>query len=915
MGVKRLLVAALLAMGLFTSPAPAVRAAEEPIIDFSGGLNTWQSPLLLEPKESPSLENVLLDERSAITRRKGYSKFNATALGDGSTRVDSVYQLEQSAGTRYCVAFSSTNAYASTDACQSFTSFASTLTRNNAVNCDAHNDRLYCVNNQYNFYYNGTHDVPVSGMPAALDYIRVHRNRCFVAGATGALSRLYYSALGDCTSWSTSTDFIDISAEDGDIITGLGEPLFDGLPIYKKFSTWVLRGATPATWVLINISKNTGAKNHRTIANFNNVQLFDSVGPNGGKPGIYGLDGIVVREVSQKLRNEIDLIDSFKANAAQRLIDTRADWEAGTFDAYTMSAVRESGFMQSSYTSVSHTLGADWTGGTFTNVSTTSVDGSLTLVQGSTASFINAGAEIGTATVENNWTAGSPQPFGQGSLASGDFLTALWGSKAWITGNTSCSSWGNLTYKVQDGSGNDLKRTIVSVTNDMDTTFTIYTATLTTQMVKLFVNWDTTADFEQVSVAFIRGDGVKIRIRDDDTINGSNDCRLIWDIDESTFPLTGSYTSTIVDTGISTPVFGSFGAYLSSGAVATLVFNTQSSTASDGGGFESLVAQDLTYRIAAAARRYLRYNADWHVNTTTNTPAEILTASVEAASTGTWASPELTLGLSMTTWGLFQTVETKTGGGAIGYSIQASTYAGGAQYAGKVTVTPGSAITSSTGAYVIISGTYTIVSGSETSKTDSITLNWNEGTQAVSATAKVFDGRYHYAAQSNGGTRNDVMYVFDSNGAWTKWTGVRPAFLNVVNQNFVMADSSTSGGGFVFKLYDTDSDNGSPISAFWESKDLALNGIQKIKALDRVYTVHSADDSTVTMTLKADGGLQSTAYDLDFSTGAAFGIKQTVVEPSIQGNTLRIRYSNNAASKPWEVLGLILDYRDQGLMP
>lgn len=903
----------------------AQAAAVEPlaIADFSGGLNTWQSPLLLQENETPSAQNVLFDERGALTRREGFRKLNATAIGDGSTRTDSVYQLETSGGSRYCVAFSSQSGYGSTDSCASFTSFVSTLTRNNAVNCDAHQDRLYCVNNQYNFRFDGTNDIVVSAMPAALDYIRVHRNRCFVAGATGALSRLYYSAIGDCTSWTTSTDYIDISPEDGDVITGIGEPIFDMLPIYKKFSTWALRGATPSTWVLVNISKNTGAKNHRTIANFNNVQLFDSLGPNGGKPGVYGFNGIVVQEVSQKLRNEIDLLDTFRANAGQRIIDSKADYDAGTFDSFTMSSSRETGFMQSSFTALTDTTGADF--GAFTSsdsVSTNAVVGSLTL-QIASGTFVGGGFEQNSASScdalnSSSWT-----------IVTGDWRAGDAGSNCGAVVDLrgpldADDSTGKAARSQCSGSTAGVLLEVLDENNNVVTSAGPYTSSderalslegYSYRLIKIQVSQ---GNQKIRSRAFVKPQSLVHALGPSNADFNGTACSGAQAVNADfvegvLYTSSGAFTSRVFDTSISTPVWGAFTVAMSSSAETPVTYQVQSATSSNGA-FETAVSQSMTTPIAAAKRRYIRYLASFTTSVTTKTAqADIIT--INAASTGTWTSPELTLSLNMTAWGLFQTDQTTTGkGAAIGYSIRTATYATGAQYGPLDTITPGSTIVTSTGAYAIVYATFTITVASDVSKVNSITLNWPEGAQAISASAKVYNGRYHYAAQSNGGTRNDVIYVLDSKGAWTKWVGVRPAFLNVVNQNFVMADSSTTTGGFVFKLYDTDSDNGEAINAFWESKDFAMNGVHRIKAVDRVYTIHKADSTSVTMTLKADGGLTSKAYTLDFSTGASFGIKQTLVTPNINGNTFRLRYENNAASKPWEVLGSVLNYIDRGLM-
>jgi len=178
---------------------------------------------------------------------------------------------------------------------------------------------------------------------------------------------------------------------------------------------------------------------------------------------------------------------------------------------------------------------------------------------------------------------------------------------------------------------------------------------------------------------------------------------------------------------------------------------------------------------------------------------------------------------------------------------------------------------------------------------------------------KVYKNRLHYCGQSTVGTVNDTCFVMDTAGNWVKWTSVPARHLNVVSQNFVMAGSSETGGGYLYRLYDTESDNGSAIAAHWESKDHYLSKIQDIKAIDRFYVVHRADDSNVTAVLKGDTGIDTRSYALDFSTGAVFGVQSRVVDSPINANSFRMRFENNAVSQPWEVQGYGITYRDLGL--
>ena len=927
--------------------------------DFSGGLNTWKKSIFLQENESPALQNVVLDKTGGVTKRQGYTKRNTSAIGS-STDVNAVYQLEQSGGTKYCVGFSNASAYYSSDACQTFTVFATTLTLNNDVNCDAINDRLYCVNNQYNFFFTGAEDRPFTAV-AALDYIRVHRNRCFAAGFASSPSRLYWSNLGTCDTWTTGTDYVDISPEDGDVITGIGEPFFDMLPIYKKYSTWALKGSTPGTFVLVNISKDTGAKNHRSIATYKNIQLFDSLGPNGGRPGIYGFNGIIVDEVSKNLRNEIENLDTFRAATGRRLIDTKADYDTGTFSTDAMSSSRDSGFMQSSFTTMTDTLGVEWAAGTLVDVSTTLIPGSLVLDISSTAtrsyedftdSDVTAAPVWSEVTSGCSWTVASYNGSNRAQYASpsgcSDALMTMtsasaststagrWSIDVGVTENVSPANglvvWeyqfirgGTYTFGLQLKANGSVNQFTANLTKDgavlggVSSAFTLVNGTpATVAVIRTSTgSFQVLLDGAQITTAQdaspTSATSLKVGI---DGCSGSNKC-YFDNVTVPRFKTAGSVTSRVFDTSILSPVWGILNASISSVTHTTtqLTFETQASV--DGSSFEALVSSGNQVEIGAASRRYVRYKATFSSNSSTMTP-RLDSVTITAASTGTWTSPELFLSNNINAggWGLFQAEETLTGLGAISHFARVATTVGGTSSKAWVVVSTGATFSAelSTGAYIQFKADFTVGVATETAALDSITINWAEGSAAKSSTGKVFENRYHYGAQSAGGSRNDVIYVYDTNGAWVKWTGVRPRHLNVVNQNFIMADSSTTSGGFVHKLYDSDSDNGGAIDAFYHTKDFSGSAIQNIKAVDKVYVISSSSATTLSLNIYANGGLSSKSYSVDLSTGAAIKVTPKVITPTVNGNTFSLRLGNNQPSKPWELLGIGIFSRDLGVM-
>lgn len=907
--------------------------------DFTGGLNTRFSPILLQENESPSLQNVVLDQNGGISRRDGQSKVNSTALGGGASGVNAVYQFERSGGAKYCISFSSTTGYYSTDGCANNTVFVSTLTRNNDVNCASYGDKHYCVNNQYNSSFDGTNHVTVTQMPSDVNYIRLYRNRCFVAGKDTNPSRLYWSNLGTCDTWTTSTDYVDVDAEDGDIITGIGQDLFDRLVIYKKFSTYLLQfdNVNPSNRRLVNVSRTTGAKDQRSIANFVNRQFFLSVGPNGGQPGVYSTDGILIQEDSVKLRGSIDQLSSFFSNVGFRVIDTRADWDAGTFDPMVMSAKRDSGFMQSSATVMSATTSADWGYGTHVSLSTTDVSGSVSL---SSHTFRDNACATGTV-ISSQWvTAASVNPWAcsgavmrPGQAGGGDMSAVSY---------TSTGSW---QFNVNENFGS----------GGMDVLVYFMVADTTTKA-GYAVRVNSNASNSVMNAALYRYPGATVLIQGANNTNTGNitykvtrtqngvfdlydTTGLVGSATDTTYSASNAveitannqgvsvdsfyffgyissavYKSQIFDTVISSPIGGSFSSTATFNSNERQVnFAVRQSTSPNDDMWTSFAVTSDTLRVPMN-RRYQQIQAEFFTKVSTKTPS-LDAFAVTAAATGTWQSSELFLSNTMNGWGNFTVDRTVTGSAAaITYSMRISTYAGGAASTGTITVTPGSVIAHSTGAYVIVGSTFSIFSATETAKDDAISIGWTEGTAAKSATMSVYKGRLHVCGQSASGTFNDVCFVRDEAGAWVKWTGVNARYLNVVGQNFYAAGSSETAGGFIYKLYDTDSDAGSAIHAYWESKDHTLGSIQNTKGIDRMYLLGSNDATVLTSTIKVDSGLRSSVFTVNLSTGAAVKIHNKTVFPAINGNTVRARFENNDASKPWSVYGYGLLYRDLGLM-
>lgn len=902
--------------------------------DFTGGLNTYNSPLILQNNESPDLQNVLGDQTGSLDKRRGYIKLTSTQIGDAAHDVNRIFYFPNTSGTNYCLGFSGSTGTFSTDGCQTFTIFVSTLTAGNDVNCDAMNNSAFCVNGQYSFQFTGASNstINMTAFPAGVNMIRKFNNQCFVAGETANLSRLRYSNVNDCTTGYGSTQFIDINPNDGDQITGIGYAIYGGLPIYKKYSTWYLtqvgsNGNGPV-FQIVNISPNIGAKNFRSIKNFLQEQLFDSVGVDGGQPGIYAFDGIKVYEKTKKLRNSFDKIDTFTSSQGQISFNTEGQFAAGNLCVAgaqsCLTATQNPGFLQPATTTFADTV-TSFPNGTMVNLTTTSAN-TIGLVEPSFQTFINAS---GVLTNSTNWTiSGSPawnalnpcQPSGFGTFSS---------NPCWNINSGSLASPPTVVLNILDVNNNTLYTTSV---NGTQFTFSVPLPSSLSQNVNTIKLKISIGSSIMQSASFIRGNSIQITGQVFNPGFGDNPgTSLLIEGDPNggfgslQFITTGTYKSPVFDTGFSLPVYGPFQSNLSSSSVSQVAFSSCSGATSTSVG--NCVSQTNGSVFAPSVNEFIQYFSTFTVNSATNTTAAVTSNTIISATTGTWQSAETFTSNKMSSngWGKFITIQNVDPAASIAYAVRVSTYQGGTAFAPTVPVTPGNTITASTGAYVVVIATETVASSTETAQVSDITLFWTQGSNAASPDSNVFGNRYHYACQSQGGSWNDTVYVLDSNGSWWRWNDMNARSLEVVNQNFVMGGAavssttaSSTGYGNIFQLYQSDSDNGMPINAYYNTKDFPLTDLSHTKSVERAIVSYGSNPNNFSLDLIRDTNQEDFNYTINASTGALFGVnfKPTLNASggTITGNTFRLKFSNNAAQAPFEILGYGMQFKDLGIM-
>lgn len=928
--------------------------------DFTGGLNTRVSSLHIANNECQDAQNVYFDEKG-ITVRGGSAKRNNTYIGDNDDSVTGLYEFKKSDGSDYCVAFSSTSMYYSTDKCQSFTLLVSTLTIDSDVNCVPFQDRLYCVNGTDDFYFDGSHFVPAS-LPAGKG-LRVHQNRLWCYGVSGNLSRVYYSDVGDGNSWDTVLQYVDFNPEDGDIVEGIGPPIFDVLPIYKRYSTWVIRGRQSADYTPSLVIKNVGARYHRSIKNLilqgRTYQLFDSLGPRGGEPGIYSFNGIVVDYASRKIRETLKDLANFRSLSEFKQWTTQSEWETGTSNEGISTTIDVGTLSPSSWTATD-TSGADFAAGTLVAVNTTSVSGSLALDRTKTEDDFSDGDYTsnptwtkidtwGTSSVSvtdgklHVWVPSESDHRGQGVIIQESAVksTGTWKFKykqssdydyvssyfVFLSETEPEIKWDGFKYDLYyKGYAVDMDNYMKIYRDDDDSNFHTVTSNIACSAKnterEITVKRDSDGNFTLTAC------GTTVTATDTTygkpnylgLMNRAADGANFWsEWDDIEIPnSTGSILSQSFDTALTTPTWGLIEITSTVPIGTTWTYETQTSSSS-AGTWETLATATNDTQIPSAQKRWIRYKISVDVTTppySSDSEPRITDVTISAASTGTWTSAETYLSNDLSTWGLLQSSETTAGLATWTYKMRSSTYSGGTASASWGSVTNNATIGIATGAYIQAQATNSFPVSTDTAKINSLTVNYNEGAEAESSCAEVYEGRYYWFGQSEGGSENDLGYVLDSNLAWTKLTGLYVRSATILDGNLYTGDSLTSNGGFV-RMQDTGTnDDGTAISAYWQSKDFLLASDEIMKTVSDVYTTFVGADTSVDLTLYGEGTAVDT-WSLSLSTSTPYEVHKCHIltsDGSERAGHFNVKYAHSDADSGASILGFRFYWQPAGYL-
>ncbi len=277
---------------------------------LNGGLNSTAGPLGLNNNEASDLQNIDFDKFGSISKRNGYTALNTSAIS-GSPQGDGLYWYEyDDSGTtkQTAILIANGKVLKMDDLDGTWDDITGSLTVTAGHHCNFAtflNECYVTNNNDAPFYIDSSLTASTMSVPTGLTkakFVEEFNNYLFLANVTVSgtahKSRIYWCNLKDTSTW-TATDFIEVSKNDGQEITGL-KVLQDRLVIYKTRSIYNLffTGDADIPFILPGGGKSNspvGCIAPWSIQEVENGHVFLST------DGIYYYDGINAYKLSDKI--------------------------------------------------------------------------------------------------------------------------------------------------------------------------------------------------------------------------------------------------------------------------------------------------------------------------------------------------------------------------------------------------------------------------------------------------------------------------------------------------------------------------------------------------------------------------------------------------------------------------------------
>lgn len=241
---------------------------------FGGGLNTYSEPTAVGDNEAVNLINFNVDLDGSIFSRPPIRTKDVAASVPGAGELNLLgFYIDPTTDIKWLIASTSEGTYARRDDTGAWTTITTTF---GATAFVQYQNKAYLVASPSSANPGGSW-VPsvftaIAAMPKGASAV-IYKERLFVAGgkmdATNA-NRVFFSNPGDFATWTTSTNFFDVRAGDGQHVIKI-TVFQDTIIAFKEDSTYAFSyDSSPSRGAVRSINTAIGCSNINCVVEYEN---------------------------------------------------------------------------------------------------------------------------------------------------------------------------------------------------------------------------------------------------------------------------------------------------------------------------------------------------------------------------------------------------------------------------------------------------------------------------------------------------------------------------------------------------------------------------------------------------------------------------------------------------------------------
>lgn len=317
--------------------------------DLTGGMNNTKDVTALDPTEASDLQNVVFSSSGGIEKRPGFARINSSAAC-ASGAFTGLFQYKQADGDRFLLGICTNDTIVKMDYGAGTTgpdgtwdnitdSLSFAVGQDDLADFATVQDVAVIEDGLRTtdpYTWTGTGNATSLTAAPNASMVEFHNRILWVAGRSDARSRVDFSNLDDYTTW-TSTDFILVETDDGQVITGL-KSFIDCLYVFKTESIHRICGRDRDNLRLEQMYNGIGAASNNSIAIINNKLVFLT---NLGDVAVYD-GGINIQIISSKIEGTLSS-DNLNLNRLQYASAVAFDDGTGDQDYYLSLSTAGSG--------------------------------------------------------------------------------------------------------------------------------------------------------------------------------------------------------------------------------------------------------------------------------------------------------------------------------------------------------------------------------------------------------------------------------------------------------------------------------------------------------------------------------------------------------------------------------------------